>query len=217
MGAKPVARLGFEAWEDFVAFLSQQDAGRGLFMRSRQPLPAGTEIDVDLGFPNGSRLSLAARVIDADCDPRTGDLGLRIQIAHMSAEQAAFLQAAIQRASAAGLRSGGSVRDSRGYQLRFSEVIRLIDASKFSKAEKLLLGMLEDAPEDRGAQIWLLVCRARRHRARFATEDAAAAYREILALDPDHGEACTELDAIADEARQSQEIFQRVFGSTKEP
>ncbi|MGD8861028.1 MAG: PilZ domain-containing protein [Myxococcales bacterium] len=98
MTDKPIARIRFATWREFARFLTRKGAESGLFVRTTQPLPIGTELQIQLHFPDDSALDLSARVATGDSDGAAPGMG--VVLTSMSAEEAEVLMNAIRRASA---------------------------------------------------------------------------------------------------------------------
>jgi hypothetical protein len=95
---KPIARIRFATWKEFARFLTQKGAETGLFVRTAQPPPIGTELQIQLRFPDETALDLSARVSSTGSDGVAPGMG--VVLTSMSAEEAAVLMNAIRRASA---------------------------------------------------------------------------------------------------------------------
>jgi pSer/pThr/pTyr-binding forkhead associated (FHA) protein len=73
--------------------------------------------------------------------------------------------------------------------LTYFDAVEHVQQKRFKEAKALLRQLLSADPDNRNAQIWLLLAEARELRRGGMRAEAAAKYRAILKLDPDHEEA----------------------------
>ncbi len=86
-------------------------------------------------------------------------------------------------------------------ELLLASGLRHLAASRFDRAEVDLVKAARLAPERIDMVIWLHVGCARTHKAGGRAEEAAASYRKVLELDPQHREAREHLDPPAERRR----------------
>lgn len=80
--------------------------------------------------------------------------------------------------------------------LSVSRAVELIDFHQYEAACELLIEVLEDNPGHDDARAWFHLAQARQHKIDGQLVEAAVAYRELLALKPDHVEAKVEIDRL---------------------
>lgn len=88
-------------------------------------------------------------------------------------------------------------------QLAVAQALKLVAASRFDAALEQLAAVHRRWPEHRDAELWLLVCKARKLKSTGMCADATKAYRAVLALDPQHQEAQKHLDEASALGRPS--------------
>jgi tetratricopeptide (TPR) repeat protein len=80
--------------------------------------------------------------------------------------------------------------------LSISRAVELIDFHQYEAACELLIEVLEGNPGHDDARAWFHLAQARQHKIDGELVEAAAAYRELLAVKPDHIEAKVEIDRL---------------------
>lgn len=95
-------------------------------------------------------------------------------------------------------------------EMAFAAGLKYLTANRFAEAEAELSRARELAPERPEAELWLRICRARKHKADGEHEAASAAYQAVLEIEADNREA---LEGANIERRKRPRLIQRLFGS----
>lgn len=93
--------------------------------------------------------------------------------------------------------------------LSVSRARELIDFHQYEAAAKLLAQVLEESPEHDEARAWWHLADARRYKLAGDLAAAAAAYRELLELKPNHPEARVEAERL--EAQGKKSVWSRLL------
>lgn len=87
--------------------------------------------------------------------------------------------------------------------LTVSRAVELINFHQYAAAEQLLAEVVEANPEHDDALTWFYLARARKHKVAGETAAAAAAYRELLEVQPSHAEALVEAERLEAQGKKS--------------
>lgn len=93
--------------------------------------------------------------------------------------------------------------------LSVSRAMELIGFHQYDAAAKLLAEVLEASPEHDEARAWWHLADARKHKLAGDMAAAAAAYRELLELRPNHAEAQVEAERL--EAQSKKSVWSRLL------
>ena len=87
--------------------------------------------------------------------------------------------------------------------LAVSRAVELIDFHQYDAAAVLLAPIVKANPDHEDAQMWLHLARARRHKLTGDNAAAAASYRALLEIKPQHPEALVEADRLGAQGKKS--------------
>jgi hypothetical protein len=97
-------RMRFDSWAEFARFVHQDPSTRGLFVRSAAPAPVDTDIDVQIGLPDGDEITLSGRVVHrvgAEEAQAMGEYsGMGVQFTFISDDQMARIDQLLANAAA---------------------------------------------------------------------------------------------------------------------
>lgn len=87
--------------------------------------------------------------------------------------------------------------------LSVSRAVELIDFHQYDAATQLLERVVAANPDHEDAQVWLHLAKARKHKVAGNNAAAAAAYRALLKLKPQHPEAQVEAERLGASGKKS--------------